>query len=311
MTTRIASVLAGQAPVGSRITIEGWVRTRRDSKAGLSFLAVHDGSCFDPLQVVAPAELANYQTDVLRITSGCAVRVTGEVVASQGKGQSVELRAEALEVVGWVDDPDHYPMQPKRHTMEYLREVAHLRPRTNVIGAVTRVRHTLAQAVHRFFHERGFFWIHTPIVTASDAEGAGQMFRVSTLDAANPPRTPDGKVDFDQDFFGRETRLTVSGQLNVETYCMAMSNVYTFGPTFRAENSNTARHLAEFWMVEPEIAFADLSDLADLAEDCLKHIFRAVLDERTDDMAFFNQRIDEGCIARLEALVDSSFERMD
>ena len=192
MTTRIASVLAGQAPVGSRITIEGWVRTRRDSKAGLSFLAVHDGSCFDALQVVAPAELANYQADVLRITSGCAVRVTGEVVASQGKGQTVELRGETVEVVGWVDDPDHYPMQPKRHTMEYLREVAHLRPRTNVIGAVTRVRHTLAQAVHRFFHEHGFFWIHTPIITASDAEGAGQMFRVSTLDAANPPRTPDG-----------------------------------------------------------------------------------------------------------------------
>jgi asparaginyl-tRNA synthetase len=234
MTTRIASVLAGQPPIGGRITIEGWVRTRRDSKAGLSFLAIHDGSCFDPLQVVAPAELANYQADVLRITTGCAVRVTGELVASQGKGQSVELRAETIEVVGWVDDPDHYPMQPKRHTMEYLREVAHLRARTNVIGAVTRVRHTLAQAVHRFFHERGFFWIHTPIITASDAEGAGQMFRVSTLDAANPPRTPDGAVDFDKDFFGKEARLTVSGQLNVETYCLALSKVYTFGPTFRA-----------------------------------------------------------------------------
>ncbi|HEY0989508.1 MAG TPA: OB-fold nucleic acid binding domain-containing protein, partial [Kofleriaceae bacterium] len=217
MTTRIASVLAGKHPVGSRITIEGWIRTRRDSKAGLSFLAVHDGSCFDALQVVAPAELANYQSDVLRITTGCAVRITGELVASQGKGQTVELRAETVEVVGWVDDPDHYPMQPKRHTMEYLREVAHLRPRTNVIGAVTRVRHTLAQAVHRFFHDHGFFWIHTPIITASDAEGAGQMFRVSTLDAANPPRTADGRVDFDQDFFGREARLTVSGQLNVET----------------------------------------------------------------------------------------------
>src|SRR5678815_597917 len=238
MTTRIASVLAGKHPVGSRITIEGWIRTRRDSKAGLSFLAVHDGSCHDALQVVAPAELANYQADVLRITSGCAVRATGEIVASQGKGQAVELRAESVEVLGWVDDPDHYPMQPKRHTMEYLREVAHLRPRTNVIGAVTRVRHTLAQAIHRFFHERGFFWIHTPIITASDAEGAGQMFRVSTLDAANPPRLPDGKVHSDQDVVGREAPRTVPGQLNGETYRMAMSRVYTFGPTFRAGNSN-------------------------------------------------------------------------
>src|SRR5215813_14219596 len=311
MTTSIAAVLAGKQPVGSRITIEGWVRTRRDSKAGLSFLAVHDGSCFEPLQVVAPAELANYQSDILRITTGCAVRVTGELVASQGKGQTVELRGESIEVVGWVDDPDHYPMQPKRHTMEYLREVAHLRPRTNVIGAVTRVRHTLAQAVHRFFHERGFYWIHTPIVTASDAEGAGQMFRVSTLDAANPPRTPDGHVDFAQDFFGREARLTVSGQLNVECYCLAMSKVYTFGPTFRAENSNTRRHLAEFWMIEPEIAFADLAADADLAESFLKYIFRAVLNERPDDMKFFAERIDKECIAKLQGIVDSEFVRMD
>src|SRR3954464_9897636 len=311
MTTRIAAVLAGQEPVGSRITIEGWIRTRRDSKAGLSFLAVHDGSCFDALQVVAPAELANYQTDVLRITSGCAVRVTGELVASQGKGQAVELRGETIEVVGWVDDPDHYPMQPKRHTMEYLREVAHLRPRTNVIGAVTRVRHTLAQAIHRFFHEHGFYWIHTPIITASDAEGAGQMFRVSTLDAANPPRTPAGAVDFDQDFFGREARLTVSGQLNVETYCLALSKVYTFGPTFRAENSNTRRHLAEFWMIEPEVAFADLAANADLAEAFLKYIFRALLNERPDDMKFFVDRIDPECQKRLAALVDSTFTRMD
>ncbi|MEO7735112.1 MAG: asparagine--tRNA ligase [Kofleriaceae bacterium] len=311
MATRIASVLAGAEPVGSRITIEGWVRTRRDSKAGLSFLAIHDGSCFDPLQVVAPAELANYQADVLRITTGCAVRVAGELVASQGKGQSVELRAETLEVVGWVEDPDHYPMQPKQHTMEYLREVAHLRPRTNIIGAVTRVRHTLAQAVHRFFHDRGFFWIHTPIVTASDAEGAGQMFRVSTLDAANPPRTPDGKVDFDQDFFGKETRLTVSGQLNVETYCLALSKVYTFGPTFRAENSNTRRHLAEFWMIEPEVAFADLAANAQLAEDFLKAIFKTLLDERKDDMAFFEKRVDPECQKRLAQLVESKFERMD
>jgi asparaginyl-tRNA synthetase len=311
MATRVVSVLTGAEPVGARVIIEGWVRTRRDSKAGLSFLAIHDGSCFEALQVVAPAELPNYQPDVLKITTGCAVRVAGEVVASQGKGQTVELRAETVEVVGWVDDPDTYPMQPKRHTMEYLREVAHLRARTNVIGAMTRVRHTLAQAVHRFFHERGFFWIHTPIVTASDAEGAGQMFRVSTLDAANPPRTPDGKVDWDKDFFGRETRLTVSGQLNVETYCLALSKVYTFGPTFRAENSNTRRHLAEFWMIEPEIAFADLAADAQLAEDFLKSIFRQLLDERKDDMAFFEKFVDKECVQRLTALVESTFTRMD
>src|SRR5688572_14001149 len=311
MKQRISQVLAGAVEVGSRVTIEGWVRTRRDSKAGLSFVAVHDGSGFEPLQVVAPAELPNYATEVQKLGAGCAVRVTGEVVASQGKGQAVELRAASIEVVGWVDDPETYPMQPKRHTMEYLREVAHLRPRTNVIGAVTRVRHALAMAVHRFFHERGFFWIHTPIITASDAEGAGQMFRVSTLDFANLPRTPDGKVDFDKDFFGRETRLTVSGQLNVETYCLALSKVYTFGPTFRAENSNTRRHLAEFWMIEPEIAFADLNDDAQLAEDFLKSIFRTLLTERKDDMAFFEKFVDKDCVTRLSAMIESKFARMD
>jgi asparaginyl-tRNA synthetase len=310
-STRIATILAGGVPVGSKVTVEGWIRTRRDSKAGLSFLAVHDGSCFDPLQVVAPKELPNYDSEVLRITTGCAVRCIGELVPSEGKGQAVEVRAERVEVVGWVEDPDHYPMQPKRHTMEYLREVAHLRPRTNVIGAVTRVRHTLAQAVHRFFHERGFFWIHTPIITASDAEGAGQMFKVSTLDFANLPRTPDGKVDFEQDFFGREARLTVSGQLNVETYCMAMSRVYTFGPTFRAENSNTRRHLAEFWMIEPEIAFADLNDDARLAEDFLKSIFRTLLVERKDDMAFFEKFVDKDCVMRLSRMIESKFARLD
>ncbi len=307
---RIVEILTG-AEVGQRVTIQGWIRTRRDSKAGLSFLAVHDGSCHDPIQVVAPAELPNYQSEVVRITTGCAVSVVGEVVASQGKGQSVELRAESIEVVGWVDDPETYPMQPKRHTMEYLRDVGHLRVRTNVIGAVTRVRHALAMAVHRFFDSRGYSWIHTPIITASDAEGAGQMFRVSTLDLENLPRTPEGKIDFDKDFFGKETRLTVSGQLNVETYCMAMSKVYTFGPTFRAENSNTRRHLAEFWMIEPELAFADLDDDAQLAEDFLKAIFGDLLDRRKDDLAFFEKFVDPTCQKRLEQLVTSKFERID
>jgi asparaginyl-tRNA synthetase len=308
---RIAEILGGAVPRGSRVVVEGWVRTRRDSKAGLSFLHVSDGSCFDPLQVVAGAELPNYQSEVLQITTGCAVRAEGELVASEGKGQAMELRASSIAVVGWVDDPESYPMQPKRHTMEYLREVAHLRPRTNVIGAVTRVRHTLAQAIHRFFHERGFFWIHTPIITASDAEGAGEMFRVSTLDLVNPPRRPDGGIDFAQDFFGREARLTVSGQLNVEAYCLAMSRVYTFGPTFRAENSNTRRHLAEFWMIEPEIAFAGLAEDVALAESFLKYIFAALLKERADDMAFFDKWVDKGCVERLEKMIASTFTRMD
>jgi asparaginyl-tRNA synthetase len=221
------------------------------------------------------------------------------------------MQASAIRVVGWVEDPDAYPIQPKPHTLEFLREVAHLRPRTNAIGAATRVRHTIAQAIHRFFDERGFLWIATPIITASDAEGAGSLFRVSTLALANLPRTQAGKVDFAQDFFGRETYLTVSGQLNVEAYCLALSKVYTFGPTFRAENSNTSRHLAEFWMVEPEIAFAGLAEDADLAEALLKHVFKAVLAERPDDMAFFDERIEKGVIAKLQGIVDSEFARMD
>ena len=307
---RIAQVLTGDIPVGTNLRVQGWIKTRRDSKSGVSFLTVHDGSGFQSLQIVADASLPNYAADILKLTAGCAVECDGELVPSQGKGQTVEMVARAVRVVGWVEDPETYPIQPKAHTPEFLREVAHLRPRTNLIGAVTRVRHTLAQAVHRFFHENGFFWIHTPIITASDCEGAGQMFRVSTLDLANLPRTAEGKIDFDQDFFGREAHLTVSGQLNVECYCLALSRVYTFGPTFRAENSNTRRHLAEFWMIEPELAFADLADDATLAEQFLKYLFKAVLDERMDDLAFFNERVDKGCIARLQAFVDAKFERM-
>jgi len=304
-------ILAGAAPHDAPVTLKGWVRTRRDSKAGISFVHISDGSCFHPVQVVAPSTLANYAGEVLHLTAGCAVEATGSIVPSPAKGQPYEMQATALQVIGWVDDPDSYPIQPKPHTMEFLREVAHLRPRTNVIGATTRVRHSIAQAIHRFFHERNFLWVNTPIITASDAEGAGELFRVSTLDLMNVPRTPDGKVDFSQDFFGRETFLTVSGQLNVETYCMALSKVYTFGPTFRAENSNTSRHLAEFWMIEPEIAFANLSDDATLAEALLKYVFKAVLDERADDMAFFDERIEKGIVAKLQGIVDSEFVRMD
>ena len=308
---RVADILDGKASEGAAIAVQGWVRTRRDSKAGLSFIQVHDGSAFAALQIVAPATLVNYQSEILHLTAGCAIRATGTLAESQGQGQAVELQADSVEVVGWVDDPDTYPIAAKRHSFEYLREVPHLRVRTNTIGAVTRVRHTLAAAIHRYFHEHGFYWVHTPIVTTSDAEGAGEMFRVSTLDLENLPRTPGGGIDFAQDFFGRPTFLTVSGQLNVETYCLALTNVYTFGPTFRAENSNTSRHLSEFWMVEPEIAFADLAADADLAEDLLKYAFRAVLDERDDDMAFFAERIDKEAVSRLEAFVASDFERME
>ena len=309
--TSIKKTLSGEAGIGTQVTVSGWVRTRRDSKAGFSFINVHDGSCFDAIQVVAPAELENYASEVQKLTTGCAVECRGTLVESAGRGQQYEIQASDVKVIGWVEDPDTYPVQPKRHSFEFLREVAHLRPRTNTFGAVTRVRHATAQAIHRYFNERDFYWINTPIITASDAEGAGDMFRVSTLDMANLPRTEQGTIDYNQEFFGRETFLTVSGQLNVEGYCLALSKVYTFGPTFRAENSNTARHLAEFWMVEPEIAFADLDDLADLAEDFLKYIFRAVLEECPDDMAFFEQRIEPEAIKRLQKLVEAPFVRLD
>ena len=306
----IAALLAGRAGTGTEVVVHGWVRTRRDSKAGVSFLQVHDGSCFDAIQIVAGQGLPNYASEILRIGAGCAVAVRGALAASQGRGQRFEVRASAVEVIGWVQDPDTYPITPKRHSFEFLRTVAHLRPRTNTFGAVARVRDCLAQAIHRFFRENGYYWIHTPIVTTADTEGAGELFRVSTLDLANLPRDASGAADFSRDFFGRESFLTVSGQLNVEAYCLALTKVYTFGPTFRAENSNTSRHLAEFWMIEPETAFADLDDNAALAEALLKFIFRAVLEERPDDMAFFEKRIDGGCIRRLEQVAASPFERM-
>jgi len=308
---RCSEILSGQAPQDTPIVLKGWVKTRRDSKAGISFVNISDGSCFHPVQAVVPASLTNYTDEVLHLTASCAVEVEGMIVPSPAKGQPFELQATSLRVLGWVEDPDSYPIQPKPHSLEFLREVAHLRARTNVIGAVSRVRSCISAAIHRFFHEQGFLWINTPIITASDCEGAGEMFRVSTLDLTHLPRTSDGKVDFSQDFFGREAFLTVSGQLNVETYCMALSNVYTFGPTFRAENSNTSRHLAEFWMIEPEIAFATLKEDADLAESLLRYVCKAVLEERGDDMAFFEERIEKGVIAKVQGLVDSEFARMD
>ncbi|MWP50091.1 MULTISPECIES: asparagine--tRNA ligase [unclassified Gilliamella] len=307
----IVDVLQGKIAVGSTISVQGWVRTRRDSKAGISFLTVYDGSCFDPIQAVIEKDLPNYEQDVLRLTAGCSVKVTGKVVESPGQGQQYELQATQVEVYGFVDDPETYPMAAKRHSIEYLREVAHLRARTNIVGAITRVRHTLAQAIHQFFNDRGFYWLSTPIITASDTEGAGEMFRVSTLDLLNLPKSDNGKVDFDKDFFGKEAFLTVSGQLNAETYACALSKVYTFGPTFRAENSNTTRHLAEFWMMEPEVAFADLNDNAKLAEDMLKYVFKEVLEKRADDMQFFAQHVDKEAINRLENFIKADFAQVD
>lgn len=306
----VAEVLGGSVAVGTAVTVRGWVRTRRDSKAGFSFLELSDGSSFDTLQVVAGEELSNYRSEILHVGTGCSLDVQGTLVESRGRRQALEVQASEILVVGWVDDPETYPVAPKRHTFEYLREVAHLRPRTNTFGAVARVRHCLARAIHEFFDANGYCWIHTPIITASDTEGAGELFRVSVLDIANPPRDEHGRPDFSKDFFGREAFLTVSGQLNVEAYCLAMTKVYTFGPTFRAENSHTSRHLSEFWMIEPETAFADLQINADLAEALLKHLFGTVLEKRSDDMEFFEKRIDSRVVKRLRSVVDQPFERI-
>lgn len=307
----IKEVLNHQCAVGDTITVGGWIRTRRDSKAGFSFLAVNDGSCFNNLQVVAPATLDNYESEILKLTTSCSVMVEGTLVASQGKGQDVELQATKVQVLGFVEDPDTYPMSAKRHSVEYLREYAHLRPRTNLIGAVMRIRNSLAYALHSFFQERGFMWVSTPLITASDCEGAGEMFTVTNFDLDNLPKNDQGKVDYSQDFFGKHAYLTVSGQLNVETYACAYSKVYTFGPTFRAENSNTTRHLSEFWMLEPEMAFVDLDGCAKVAEDMLKYVFSRILTERADDMAFIAERVDKDAITRLENFIKADFAQVD
>lgn len=299
----IGSLLKGATACGEQVSVQGWVRSRRTSKAGISFIALHDGSCFDTIQLVVPESLTNYE-QITHLGAGCAITASGQLVESAGQGQSVEIQATEVTIVGLVDDPETYPIAKKRHSFEYLRTQAHLRPRTNTFGAITRLRATVANAVHNYFYNNGFYWVNTPIITASDCEGAGELFRVSTLDHVNAGH-------YDKDFFGKETFLTVSGQLNVESHCLALSKVYTFGPTFRAENSNTSRHLAEFWMIEPEIAFADLEDDAALAEDFLKHCFTAVLEQREDDMAFFNQHIDTTAIERLRNCIDKPFVHMD
>jgi len=291
--------IVARPEAGGTARVQGWVKTARHSK-GVSFLEVSDGSSFDGLQVVVPPELENYEQELRRVGTGWAVDVEGELVDSPGQGQRYELQASRVTVVGEAEDD--YPLQKKRHSFEFLRTIAHLRPRTNTIGAVLRVRNAAAHAIHGFFQERGFAWLHTPIITALDAEGAGEMFRVSTL--------PAGEADFADDFFGRETFLTVSGQLEAEIGALALGNVYTFGPTFRAENSNTSRHLAEFWMVEPEMAFCDLRGNADVAEAFLKHVIGAVLEACPDDMAFFDKRIAPGILDNLQHVVDSPFERL-
>ncbi len=293
---------------GKKVVLMGWVRTRRDSKGGFSFLEINDGSCFGNLQVVAANTLANYQSEVLHLSAGASVRIEGEIKASPAKGQVTELHAESVNLIG-AADPESYPLQKKQHTFEFLRTIAHLRPRSNTFGAVARVRNCICKSIHDFFQEQGFLYVHPPIITASDCEGAGQMFRVSTLDPNNPPRK-EGLIDHEQDFFGKPTFLTVSGQLEAEIFACALGKVYTFGPTFRAENSNTSRHLAEFWMVEPEMAFFDLNDNMDLAEAFLKRIFKDVLERCAEDMAFFVQRIEPTAISTLESIVNSQFVRL-
>lgn len=302
---RIARVLSS-ADVDFKATVMGWVRTKRDSKGGFTFIEINDGSCLSNLQVIANDDLPNYREEVSQLHTGCSLRVTGTVVASPGKGQRVEMRADEIQVLGWAP-PEVYPLQKKRHTFEFLRDIAHLRPRTNTFGAVARIRNAMSVAIHTFFQERGFLYIHTPIITGSDCEGAGEMFRVTTFDLNQVPRKDD-QIDFEKDFFGAPAGLTVSGQLEAEIYALSMGDVYTFGPTFRAENSNTSRHLAEFWMVEPEMAFCELDGNIELAVSLLKHIFTDLLDHCDEDMRFFNRFIDTSLIENLEAIVTKDFQ---
>jgi len=309
MTTLVRELFASppSAPV-AEIKVSGWVRTMRESKS-FAFVELNDGSHFKNLQIVLEENsIPDYRELTRKISVGAAVEAVGTLVPTPGMQQPFELKAEHVTVLG--ESPSDYPLQKKRHSLEYLRTIQHLRPRANLFQCAFRVRSVAAQAIHSFFHDRGFVYVHTPILTGSDCEGAGEMFRVTTLDAADPPRLPDGAVDFDKDFFAKPVSLTVSGQLNCECLALAFRNVYTFGPTFRAENSYTPRHAAEFWMIEPEIAFADLAADATLAEDFLKAIFRDLLEERADDLAFFRDRVDKGCIDRLEKLVASEFARM-
>lgn len=293
--------------LGQDVTVKGWVRTVRNQKT-FSFIEVNDGSTLSNLQVIANPDLPNYDKLINSLSTGVSLAVEGTIVESPGKNQEFEVRAKSISIIGTCD-PEVYPLQKKRHSFEFLRTIAHLRPRTNTIGAVTRVRNALAFATHLFYQQLGFLYLHTPIITASDCEGAGKMFRVSTLDPNAPPRLPDGQIDYSQDFFGKPSYLTVSGQLNGEIYACALSDVYTFGPTFRAENSNTSRHLAEFWMIEPEMAFADINDNMDNAEAYLKFVLKYVLDNCPEDMQFFDKHVSNGLIERLSHVINTPFER--
>ena len=293
--------------IGEEVTIKGWIRTVRNQKT-FTFIEINDGSTVSNFQVIMTPKVSGYETLVEQLSTGCSITASGMIVESPGKGQSVEMQASAIALIGKCD-PETYPLQKKKHTFEFLRTIAHLRPRSNTFGAVARVRNALAYATHRFFQDRGFLYIHTPIITGSDCEGAGEMFQVTTLDMTKPPKTADGKIDYTQDFFGKPTSLTVSGQLNGEIYACALSDIYTFGPTFRAENSNTSRHLAEFWMIEPEMAFADIIDNMDCAEAYLKYVLKYVLDHCQEDMLFFNKFIAPNLIERLEHVINTPFER--
>jgi asparaginyl-tRNA synthetase len=315
-TITVAEARKGES-VGKQVRLRGWVRTRRDSKGGFSFIELNDGSCQGNVQIVAPGELANYETVVKQLHTGASVAIDGEVKASPAKGQATEVLASRVEVLGDAS-AESYPLQKKGHTFEFLRTIAHLRPRTNTFGAIARLRHQVSMSIHQFFHENGFLYIHTPIITASDCEGAGALFRVTTLDPDKPPLTPDPSpqrgegraVDFTKDFFHKPAYLTVSGQLQVESFACSLGKVYTFGPTFRAENSNTPRHLAEFWMIEPEMAFYDLKDNMDLAEAFLKRIIGDALKYCAEDMKFFAERIDKDLLARLDNVLNNPFKRL-
>ncbi len=298
-----------ETSIGQQICLQGWVRTRRDSKAGFSFIEINDGSSQGNIQIIADAELKNYEAEIKNLTAGCSVSATGELKASGGKGQSTELHASQITVHGWAD-PDTYPLQKKRHSFEKLREWAHLRPRTNTFGAVARVRNCICNSIHQFFQEDGFLYVHTPVITASDCEGAGEMFQVTTMDLEHVAKNKIERLDYKFDFFDRPSYLTVSGQLEAETYACALGKVYTFGPTFRAENSNTSRHLAEFWMIEPEMAFYELTDNMDLAEAFLKRVFRDALEKCSEDMEFFNLRIDTTLLETLNGILSSEFIRL-
>lgn len=304
--TKISELLKS-TEVNSEVILKGWVRTKRGNK-NVAFIAVNDGSVIHNIQVVADVATIGEET-LKHVTTGASVSVKGTLVQSMGKGQQVEIQAKSIEVLGTAD-AGSYPLQKKGHSMEFLREIAHLRPRTNTFGAVLRIRHAMAFAIHNYFNTIGFKYIHTPIITGSDAEGAGAMFRVTTLDAVNPPLTDDGKVNYEEDFFGKETNLTVSGQLEGELAALALSEIYTFGPTFRAENSNTPRHLAEFWMIEPEMAFYDIHDNMDLAEDFLKSLVQYALDNCKDDLEFLNNMFDKELINRLKFVTENKFVRL-